>query len=753
MKTKVFFIVLLFTVVINAQMERVWERSLAQSNLYSWFSPTGNTERGLAYGNVGGNDRVYVVSRNVSPKIQILNANDGSEVGTLSTTGIAGGAYVINDIEVSQDGVIFAMNLTTDNVNTKIYKWTSETAVPVAVFDNNLGGAKRVGDNFHVIGKVSDNSVKIWAADVTNKKVYILGTTDNGTSFSVEQTITLPANSMEGDPSVYPVDSQSFVLNCNGKNVTKWDMSGNLLGTIPGSQVGTGSNAIMYYVNNNVPYVVTFQYGATTENARILMVGNDISKAITYVVTNSMFHNDNPNGTGDIAIKHNGDGTQTIFVLSTNNGIGAFKISYPHLINGRLNEPYNDYCLDEDSNAGFGADINVDGLYVDMDNEALFIGLDSYLNTTSSDGIVLFVGSSKLAGTGVAAGMPLGGVTSGGHLFGDQSNPNFCNDFETHYGFAINPGSSNSAIYIDAVQYSNGQKTAQYIGTTTQNGTLGQGPEADGIFANNSVKFAFYNTHDVKRGWEIKIPLEKLGNPTNADEISVFAAVVSSTGYFSDVTVPGTITTGNIGFNPNFATLAGGPFHLATAIVPVELTSFKASCNNGIVNLSWQTATETNNRGFYIQRSIDGVMFNDLSFVNGKGNSTEISKYEFIDNNTLSGNIYYRLKQVDYDGTVSFSNVVEVSNTMAEIFELSQNYPNPFNPSTTIKFTVPQVGIASLTVYNSLGEKVSELFNQVAQNGNMYSISFDGSKLSSGVYFYQLTQGSFSSVKKMMLIK
>jgi hypothetical protein len=85
-------------------------------------------------------------------------------------------------------------------------------------------------------------------------------------------------------------------------------------------------------------------------------------------------------------------------------------------------------------------------------------------------------------------------------------------------------------------------------------------------------------------------------------------------------------------------------------------------------------------------------------------------------------------------------------------YSLEQNYPNPFNPSTVIKFSVPSTSIVKLTIYNALGQKVSELVNSVLEAGT-YNFNWDASKVASGIYFYQLEAGNYVSVKKMMLIK
>jgi hypothetical protein len=83
---------------------------------------------------------------------------------------------------------------------------------------------------------------------------------------------------------------------------------------------------------------------------------------------------------------------------------------------------------------------------------------------------------------------------------------------------------------------------------------------------------------------------------------------------------------------------------------------------------------------------------------------------------------------------------------------LYQNYPNPFNPSTTIKFALPEKTNVGLSVYNSLGQKVADVFRGELDEG-YHEIEFRASNLSSGIYFYRLESGKFVSVKKMIIIK
>jgi hypothetical protein len=229
----------------------------------------------------------------------------------------------------------------------------------------------------------------------------------------------------------------------------------------------------------------------------------------------------------------------------------------------------------------------------------------------------------------------------------------------------------------------------------------------------------------------------------------------------------GTLTTGsdpaNIGgVYIRQGTASSGPnlildgIRIGTAwsdVVPVELTSFTSAVDGNKVILSWSTASELNNQGFEIQRSTQGNEFATIGFVAGHGTTTEAKTYRFVDVDLTAGKYIYRLKQVDFNGTFSYSDVVNVDVTSLPIqFELAQNYPNPFNPSTTIKFSIPQSSNVTLKIFNTLGQEVSTLINQNMESG-VHTINFDASQLNSGIYFYRLDADQFSQVRKMTLIK
>jgi len=191
-----------------------------------------------------------------------------------------------------------------------------------------------------------------------------------------------------------------------------------------------------------------------------------------------------------------------------------------------------------------------------------------------------------------------------------------------------------------------------------------------------------------------------------------------------------------------------------TKIVPVEFASFSASVTLHGISLEWTTASELNNNGFEIERSVDGNTFVTIGFVDGKGTSTETNYYSFADHSLFTEHqtIYYRLKQVDFDGTFSYSNTVEVQFNLLTDFVLNQNYPNPFNPSTTITYTIPSDEFVDLRVYNMLGKEIAILEMEQKSAGS-YKVNFNASDLPNGVYFYSIKAGEFASTMKMMLVK
>jgi hypothetical protein len=190
-------------------------------------------------------------------------------------------------------------------------------------------------------------------------------------------------------------------------------------------------------------------------------------------------------------------------------------------------------------------------------------------------------------------------------------------------------------------------------------------------------------------------------------------------------------------------------------VTPVELISFTAAGEKNKINLYWTTSSELNNYGFEIEKRINGYDSEWITagFIPGFGSTTNQHEYNFADELVKPGlKYFYRLKQIDFDGSVNYSSEV-MSSSLPVSFELFQNYPNPFNPSTVFNWLLPDPGFVTLKVINSLGEEVETLL-QESQEAGMHSFTYNvNSYQTSGIYFYRLQFGEQTFTKKMMLIK
>ena len=199
----------------------------------------------------------------------------------------------------------------------------------------------------------------------------------------------------------------------------------------------------------------------------------------------------------------------------------------------------------------------------------------------------------------------------------------------------------------------------------------------------------------------------------------------------------------------------------------IELSWFKAQAVTGQgVLLQWMTLSETDNYGFFVERKRENeTQFDDLpgSFVGGNGTTTVPHRYSYPDPFPASGTWAYRLKQIDRNGTIHYSDAVQVdvakeNGGVPRVFTLGQNSPNPFNPSTTIRFSVAGTGNTTLRVYTLLGQVVATLFDGIAEAGRNYSVAFSpgvngSSGAASGVYIYRLTSGGRSQTRAMVMVK
>lgn len=199
----------------------------------------------------------------------------------------------------------------------------------------------------------------------------------------------------------------------------------------------------------------------------------------------------------------------------------------------------------------------------------------------------------------------------------------------------------------------------------------------------------------------------------------------------------------------------------------IELLSFTAQLlDNSNVQLDWSTISYEDNEGFDIERSQisnvnDQNNYEKIGFVKSQNILNKSVNYSFTDDKaSVSGNLKYRIKSINNDGSSTILGEVETSASLPVNFELAQNYPNPFNPSTTIKYTIPNNVTLSgvegskvvLKIYDILGNEIKTLVNE-EQTPGVHEVKFDATGLTSGVYFYKLDTPKFTSTKKMILLR
>ncbi len=181
---------------------------------------------------------------------------------------------------------------------------------------------------------------------------------------------------------------------------------------------------------------------------------------------------------------------------------------------------------------------------------------------------------------------------------------------------------------------------------------------------------------------------------------------------------------------------SGGGGGGSGATLPVELSVFSAMMEEDYVLLEWQTESELNNAYFMVQRSADGERFEDLYEVAGAGTTVEPQYYYHIDEMPLAGKSYYRLKQVDFDGTSSYSDIKVIENNNYSDVSI---FPNPVKASFTLEINTPRDENLSIEIFDVAGHRL-HFENQMVQEGNN-QLSFDSQHLAHGIYFMKIYNG------------
>lgn len=203
--------------------------------------------------------------------------------------------------------------------------------------------------------------------------------------------------------------------------------------------------------------------------------------------------------------------------------------------------------------------------------------------------------------------------------------------------------------------------------------------------------------------------------------------------------------------------------HLVPGTTPVELVTFSGFARDFSIDLTWRTATESNNLGFYVEHSFADGPFTDVDFLEGHGTTVEEHVYTFEFATTQSGLHKFRLRQVDNDGTINYSPEITVVVQPPNRIALHQNYPNPFRPGfsisngTKIPFELQNSARVTINIYNISGQLVKSLSSQSFDAG-LHELNWDGRnnhglQASSGIYFVKLQSGAGIVSKSLQLIR
>lgn len=269
------------------------------------------------------------------------------------------------------------------------------------------------------------------------------------------------------------------------------------------------------------------------------------------------------------------------------------------------------------------------------------------------------------------------------------------------------------------------------------------------------------------------------GQSTSGSSFKVEELNGSSTFWTEVVTITNFATTGTtvsfpllatstqlkFTYTKNLGNLSFDDVKVTGISLPVELMNFTGSISNGKLSLNWQTATETNNYGWEVEYQesevspstplrdqSEKIEWETIGFVAGKGTTTEVQSYSFslLVPRPLSLAVF-RLKQIDLDGTVSYSPEIEL-NHLPDGFLLIKAYPNPFNPETKLEINLPEKSEINLVLYNSLGQQI-KIIDSGKKEAGLHFYTISGNQLSSGIYFATLSTGKQKKSVKLVLLK
>jgi len=255
---------------------------------------------------------------------------------------------------------------------------------------------------------------------------------------------------------------------------------------------------------------------------------------------------------------------------------------------------------------------------------------------------------------------------------------------------------------------------------------------------------------------EVRFDVSEIEGISDPNQVSIYTRELPGIGSFVELET--TFDAENdelVAFVSGFSEFAFGS---DTEPLPVEMAGFEATVDGDAVRLTWQTASETNNARFEVQRrpvesQRDGsTSWNTIGSVGGAGTTTEAQSYGFTDDELpfAADRLEYRLRQVDTDGTAHHSKTITVERGVDEV-ELLGTYPNPARQQATVRYALPERQEVSLRLYDVLGRQVRTVLS--GEQTGRHEQTLEVSELPSGTYFLRLKTGGQTRTRKLTVLR
>jgi hypothetical protein len=329
--------------------------------------------------------------------------------------------------------------------------------------------------------------------------------------------------------------------------------------------------------------------------------------------------------------------------------------------------------------------------------------------------------------------------------------------------------SSSEVIYLNLIITNNpgsGYITISTRSTGANNTPLPGNDNVNAITNINPGGADVSATHVIDRWWEVNAP------GVTADYILRYSAAENTTsgatatgtfnvqfwngGNFTKFNSTGNGVTTGVGAISATLTNINGPIVLSSgsASLPIKLVQFDAKVSGDAVEITWTTAEEKNNDFFSIERSVDGQNFEKIEEIDGAGNSSQLLRYQTMDQQPLAGISYYRLKQTDFDGKFSYSPLRAVNRGTTSIsddpaLEVRSFGPNPFTDQFNVEYNLTQAGETSIMIFNMSGQVVFETSKNDDLGNNSFNYT-DDKNLPPANYILQIINGTEKVTKKIV---